>query len=319
MRVQDIPAHETEFAVWGPTQSGKDWLYKGFAKELEFYNDNNKQGFRYELRLKRRGEEQFKKVMASPPDISPTTASEDYIHSFHRIPTKDDEAHRISTHVHRINFHNNRGADLVACLMDQSRKRFEDIFRTLIRSKFILITLDPKFEKPDLNNNMLNTDLQEVDYPDIALQPGLSKDQYFQVLSMLLQTLDDSKIAGRYLAVCMTKIDAVKIAGNSAWLLLERIFGQRIHNLFYDYRTRFNMEVFATSAAGFVSKKGEPVPNFQEGKLIDSENWKPLNCATPFFWVFQNSELERIRLNSNFLSRESNLRKYVKYPAPREI
>jgi hypothetical protein len=312
MEDQDHFSQETEVAVWGPTQSGKDWLYRGFAKELEYYNHNNgNSGFRFDLRTLYRGEDNYRSVLVNPPDeISPTSSSEDHMHSFQRMSTQKDDAHLISAHTHKINFHNNRGADLVASLMDPNR--FEEIFLAIVRSRFLLITLDPKFE-----NQTTGTD--DDYYPDIAMHGGLSKDQYFQILSMLLQTLADKNIPDRYIAVCMTKLDAIKVTDVRPWVLLERVFGQRIYKLLNDYRTTFNIEAFATSAAGYVHRKDGPVPNFDGGKLLDKENWDPRNCAAPFFWVFQNSELERIRLSSNFLNKESNLRKYIKYPSWRNI
>jgi hypothetical protein len=124
----------------------------------------------------------------------------------------------------------------------------------------------------------------------------------------------------RYLAICMTKMDTTRFRDSDNWRLLERVFGSDIYKLITNYRTTFNIEVFATSAAGyFVNERGEHVPNFSNGRLVDIDEWSPINCAAPFFWMFENQEIERIRAASNLLNRESNLLKYIKYPPPRRI
>ncbi len=309
---------ETEITVWGPTQSGKDWLYKGFAKELEEYTLRSAD-FSFDLREKRRADMNFLPVMAEPPDdIHPTSIGEDYIHSFSRKikPNKNDDPHKLSAYTHYINFHNNRGADLVAALLDPAR--FEQTFLSIINSKYTLIVLDPNFEKSE-NLSIITTENSQDshdEYPEIAVRPGMNKDNYYKILTMLLEALVDSGIPNRHLAVCITKTDTLKISSSNPWYLLERTFGQKIHRLFNNYRTTFNIEVFATSAAGYMTKRGKSEVNFINGKLIDREYWKPVNCASPFFWIFQNKEIENIKAKSNFLNRESNLRSYMRYPLP---
>lgn len=312
---------ETEITVWGPTLSGKDWLYKGFAKELEEFTLRS-QDFIFDLREKRRIDLHFTPVLAEPPDgTQPTSASEDYIHSFTRKikENQNQDSNKISTYTHYINFHNNRGADLVAALLDPTR--FESTFLAIIRSQYLLIVLDPKFEnKEEIVPSADFEQYSEVDeYPDIALSPGMSKENYFKILTMLMEALANHNSPKKYLAVCITKTDTLKISSSDPWYLLERTFGQKIFRLFDNYRRVFNMEAFATSAAGYATIKGKSSPNFSKGevgKLLDPAHWKPVNCAAPFFWIFQNRELEQIRLRSNFLNRESNLRSYKRYPLP---
>lgn len=311
----DTSPQETEITVWGPTQSGKDWLYKGFAKELEEYTLRS-EDFIFDLREKRRIDANFTPVLAEPPDdITPTAIGEDYIHSFTRRIKQNknnDDGHKLSVYTHYINFHNNRGADLVAALLDPTR--FETTFLSIIKSQYLLIVLDPNFEKIEKLSSSENTNIDE--YPEIALQPGMSKDNYYKVLTMLLEALAAYNTPSKHLAVCITKIDTLKISSNNSWYLLERAFGQKIYRLFDNYRRVFNMEAFATSAAGYTTKKGISEANFTAGKLLDPEHWRPVNCASPFFWIFQNKEIEQIKLKSNFLNKENNLRNYKRYPLP---
>lgn len=315
--------HETEITVWGPTQSGKDWLLRGFVKELEEYTLRS-QDFIFDLRERKRIDSNYLPVISFPPnDIAPTAIGEDYIHTFtRRIKTGNNADNlKISSFTHYINFHNNRGAELVASLLDPAR--FDATFYSIIRSQNLLIVLDPNFEKTE---DITNTDIFDTDrssnideYPDVALRPGISKESYYKILTMLLDALANYNSPKKNLAICITKTDTLKISGN-AWDLIERTFGQKIYRLFDNYRRVFNIEAFSTSAAGYTTIKGRTVPNYSNGKLINPEHWRPINCATPFFWLFQNIEIERIKATSNFLFRENNLRNYRRYPLPiREI
>jgi len=331
MPMEENRLQEDEIAVWGPTQSGKDWLYKAFAKELEYYNDQYPE-FRLELRAHPPGQDSTKPVMFEIPNTPPTPFGESYNLQFHRIALQKDEAHLISTHVHRINFHNNSGAELLSSLMDPVR--FEQALVPIIRSKYLLIVLDPDFShipgsrKPsswseeDEDRQSINNHTSDRihEYPEIASKSGLSKDDYWQILTMLLRILAESSSSKRYLSICISKTDILKRSGNNPHGLLEIVFGQRIYHLLNNYRAIFNIEIFATSAAGYyVNNKGEYVQNEAGGELIAPEYWNPINCAAPFLWIFQNREIERITQTSNFLNREYNLRKYIRYPPRRNI
>jgi hypothetical protein len=322
---------EDEIAVWGPTQSGKDWLFKAFAKELEYHNDRYSD-FHLELREQRPGQDDTRLVVFSTPNTPPTPFGESYSLHFHRIALQKDEAHQISTHAHRIIFHNNSGAELLSFVMDPGR--FEQALVPIKRSKHLLIILDPDFsqisagreafsrrEESENQQSFINDTPDRLhDYLEIAGKSGLSKDDYWQILTILLKILAESKISKRHLAICITKTDILKRSGNNPWGLLEIVFGQKIYQLLNNYRSIFNIEVFATSAAGYyLNNKGESVQNEAGGELIVSEAWNPINCAAPFFWIFQNREIERIYHSSNFLNRENNLRKYIRYPPRRNI
>lgn len=316
---------ETNIAVWGPTQSGKDWLYKGFAQELEHFHSRFSDKFDFILQEKT-GMGPFTPVIAEPPsNIVPTTYVEDYIHSFIRKPKPGYEDGKYTEGIltHYINFHNNRGADLVAAIMD--RDRFEPTYLAITESKYLLILLDPLFDKSSKENlkpnenSTTSDDEGNEEYPEIALRPGISKEDYYKILTLLLKELTETKVPNRHIAICITKNDAIKIKSNNPWALLERVFGQRISRLFNSYRSTFNMEVFATSAAGYTKIRGVYQPNFSNGKLLHESNWDPFNCAAPFFWMFQHREIENIKNTSNFLNRDHNLRKYIPYPPPRQL
>lgn len=310
-------SQETEITIWGPTQSGKDWLLKGFAKELEEHTLRS-EDFIFDLRERRIGGTNFSFIKPEPPRfLEPTSSPEDYILSFSRRikPTKTADNNKLSTFTHYINFHNNRGSDLISAILEPNR--FDFVFNSIVRSQYILITLDPSFDNKESipNINAING----KDYPLVAVNSGLNKENYFKILTLFLDTLSQQNTPKKYLAFCITKTDSLKSNWGNSWDLLELIFGQKIFRLLSNYRSVFNMEVFATSAAGYVIRKGANISNYSNGKLLDHENWKPFNCAAPFFWLFENREIERIKFNSNFLNRETNLRNYIRYPRPRNI
>src|SRR5262245_29925675 len=142
MPMEENRLQENEIAVWGPTQAGKDWLYKAFAKELEYYNENYPD-FRFELRAHPPGQDNTQPLIFDTPNTPPTPYGESYNLQFQRVALQNDEAHMISTHMHRINFHNNSGAELLSSLMDPVR--FERALIPIKRSKYLLIVLDPDF------------------------------------------------------------------------------------------------------------------------------------------------------------------------------
>jgi len=310
-----LEPEETSIAVWGPTNSGKDWLFRGFAKELEFYNS------RYDdflFDLYEDTEDGPRPVLAAPPhDIAPTSREKDYVYHFRRKVLKQDEAHLLSSHLHKINFHNNAGENLLGATISQSR--YESAVIPILRSKYLLIVLDGARSTPDANttDNENNLDRDQL---DIAKRPGLGKEDYLRVLTMLMQLLSDSSMTDRQLAICMTKMDTTGLGGSNPWSQLEIVFGQRIHKLISRFRTTFNIEVFATSAAGYYfDSNGIRKSNFDGGQIADIDNWNPVNCAAPFFWIFQTMEIEKIRISSNFFNRDYNLGKYLKYPPRRNI
>ncbi len=318
-------------AIWGPTGSGKDWLIRGFAKELQHFN-REYPDFSFELY-----DEEDNPIVPVPPTkatIDPTSDQEDFVLKFVRRPTSQnpDHAHRISAHSHKINIHNDAGAKLLSILVDQ--KGFEDTFRTVMDSQFLIVVLDPTYvvNNPDQtrrqtdkkNNNGMdftesdNDDFEMSDenYPPIANQKIFSRDEYIQIVHYLLMALSKDAGQRRYLAICLTKMDKKKVRGNPKDLI-KRIFGQGMYDLLESYKRTFEIEVFATSSVGFVKKRiggmGVRASNEASGDLIDPAQWQPVNTAAPFFWIFESSEKEKIKASGGLLS--NNLKDYIEYPS----
>lgn len=302
---------DTDITVLGPANSGKNWLFRGFAKELEEYTLRSKD-FIFDLVKTSKSNHNFNKVLVDLPDnIYNASIEEDYVYAFSRKikSVNEFEHYKTSTFAHYINFHNIRDEDLIAALLDPSR--FTPPYASIVKSKFTLLLLDSTLVK---GNSVLDTEIAKVDdHPEFALQPSFV-DSYCQVLNMLLKAMAEDNDHEKYLAVCITKTDTLGFTNSNSWKLLERVFGHKIFELFNYYRDIFRIEIFATSAVGYTIVKGSAVSNYSNGKIIDPIGWSPLNCAAPFFWLFENREIERIKSASNFLSREANLRNYKRYP-----
>lgn len=315
--------NNSDIALWGPTGSGKDWLIRGFAKELEYFN-REYPDFSFELY-----DDDNTPIITVPPSdqsVPGTIESEDFVLKFVRRPSspKPDHPHIISAHTHNINIHNDKGANTIAGLIDQ--KTYEQTFRTIMNSQYVIVVLDPTYIVRGSNENKLlpensNGETSSMGsntgdaLPSIAQKKIYTADEYTQLVQYLLLALaKEESVKNRHLAICLSKMDKKGVRGNS-WDLLKRLFGQNMYDLLKHYRQVFEIEVFATSSAGFKKTKnslGTKSSNEDKGKLIDPSAWQPVNTALPFFWIFENKEKEKLNEGRNFFS--SELKDYIEYP-----
>lgn len=328
--------------MWGPTKSGKDWLFKGFIKELEYFNSVYKD-FQMVLSEYPRGQEQPKPKIVTGPESDPTIFREDKNWLFERRPLLQDDKHLVSGFKHRIIFHNAPGGELLESV--HSKKRFQGTLNMLQKSRYILILLDPIFsiteEQQSLEtaidqNHQDNGDgdefqlLNDDNMKNVGHAPyeqerkraqtsGLNQEDYLKFLEGLLDelALQQGNMPKRLLAICMTKMDQFQYADPDPWNLLLEVFGRHIYSLFQSRRGQFDMRIFPTSAAGFIHHMGNSEPNITGIKLRDKDEWDPINCSQPFLWFFSNSEKEKIQEASNFFF--NNINKYIPYPPSRNI
>ncbi len=305
MNKAPIEENETGIAIWGPVGSGKDWLINGFAKELEYYN-NTDVDFMFELT-----DEDGNPIIPKPlsrDDIKPTAESEDYVLRFTRRPKAktDEHSHSVSTYQHKINIHNDPGGRLLEALSKQEGSTYQ----TLVESRYIIVVLDPGFLpfETELDEGQVKKNSNE--YLSIVKKgSSLTPKEYKLAIQTLLTTLSEKTATQkRYLAICLTKMDKKGIRGNS-WDLLRRLFGSDMHEILKKYKTNFEIEVFSTSAAGYIKNPGSissRKSNEEDGKIKDKDKWNPINTATPFFWIFENKEKERLK--------SSDIESYIEYP-----
>ena len=333
---------ENKIAMWGPTNAGKDWLFKAFPQELLWYN-RKYPDFRYELFYPDPdGGDNLQRVYPVPPQerdnrlgVVPSVHPEDYEFIFRRSIVKelDDESHRISAYSHYIKIQNDAGGNLIDFI--DNRVQFEQTYIRVVTSPYVFIILDPIFSPklaistqpnqasevindPTLDDDVLERMLQDDQsslqgHSPLAESGGLRKDQYHSLLRMLLDILADHPLPKRYLAVCMTKMDQESLSGEP-WGLLQQVFGDQIYQLFNLNRTTFEIEVFASSAAGYRLYNHRNVPNIVNNQIADVNQWIPINVAAPFFWIFQQLELQNLTQRPGSIFRRSNVNKYIPYP-----
>lgn len=296
--------NETGIALWGPVGSGKDWLVNGFAKELDYYNRTNSD-FSFEL-----NDEDGAPITPKPlnnKNILPTADAEDYLLKFTRRPKSKtpDHSHLVSAHSHNINIHNDMGGNLMAAL--SNREGYGPTYETLMKSKYVIVVLDPTLITHELNSE--DNQSNKIDYSSIIEKTSFTPKDYKLAIQTLLIAFSKETDQKRYLAVCLTKMDKKSIRGSS-WDLLRRLFGGEMYELLTKYKRNFEIEVFSTSAAGFIKNPGSissRLSNEEGGAIKDENNWNPINTATPFFWIFENKEKDRLK-NSGYLD------DYIEYP-----
>lgn len=328
-----LTSKQTKIALWGPTGAGKDWLFRSFVRELDYYNRRN-EDFHYDLMRNRPGEDDLVPVTVRTPENIPSPGHEDINYIFKREALIQDEAHLISAHVHDMLIHNDAGKNLVSSLNDADT--FEGTYQTLIQAQSIFLVLGIPNEEgtvegtsPEVNsqpgtesdkfvsvmngnsNSAMNygASLHSTD----ALNGNWSKNTYYKFMQLLLNVL--SKGPRRNLAVCMTKSDLLNFRGDP-WEMLERRHGVSLLNLLRLNQQKHNIEVFATSAAGYVKQGDREMPNISQNGIRDEQHWNPVNTAAPFFWIFEQIERERLQIGLKIF-RSGKIKKYISYPAPR--
>jgi hypothetical protein len=304
MPERSIEENETGIAMWGPLGSGKDWLINAFAKELDYFNRTTPD-FLFDLT-----DEDGNQVTPKVPSkevILPTAEAEDYFLRFTRRPKvqNPNHSHLVSAHSHRINIHNDKGGNLMAVL--DNPKGHEDTYQTLVVSRYAIVVLDPTFIS--YKSNLDDEQMPDVQSSSIVEKVIFTQSEYKSAIQALFDIFSKETSQKRYLAFCLTKMDKKSVRGGS-WDLLRRLFGLEMYDLLLKYKRTFEIEVFSTSAAGFIRIPGSigvRFSNEEAGSLKDQDNWNPVNTATPFFWIFENKEKEKLK-NSGFL------KDYIEYP-----
>jgi len=322
--------NQTGIALWGPTGAGKDWLFRSFRKELDYYN-NRDEDFNYELLEQLPGEDT---PMPLPVEIPHNAPSPDQVvdinYIFRRQALIQDEAHKISSHVHNLIIHNNSGRNLIKSLEDPIA--FESTYQTLIHAHSLFLVLGiPTEERGPLASP---TETQPSPEPDefalavdkkYTLQVGngngtdnssdtdLPREVYLNFMKLLFSVISTGP--RRNLAICMTKSDLLNFRGNP-WDMLERRHGSALRHLLKVQNDQHNIEVFATSAAGYFRVDSKVVPNLSNAELRDPGHWSPVNTAAPFFWIFEKIERERLKQGLS-LFRPGYEKKYISYPIQR--
>jgi len=295
---------EMNITIWGPPQSGKQWMLWSFVRELELINQIYPD-FRCEIFETYPGDDQLTPVRADPP-LKPSVGKwRDFMWFFRRRPLKDDQAHHVSTFVHNMHISIVPGEEGIKSFFNLTEH--EAVRSALARSRFVIAILDPTRLSSTGNKNGVEIDA-------IAMKKTTwNQEEYLKVVERLLETLATVRIQNRHVAFCISKMDQIAIR-EMDWLLLERLFGEQMVNLLKYYQSQFAIDVFAFSSFGGQLKE------YLSDDAFDGNNWtvwNPINAVAPFFHFFQEIERTAIRQQSpfnvsNFIFNRQKM--YVPYP-----
>jgi len=323
MAVESLPR---EIAFWGPSSSGKTWLMQSLARSLHKINQDDAE-FEYVLAQP--------EALAAPanafqaPQNQATADAYDKVWLFQRKvrPEHDTPAHRMSAHSHSIVVRDAPGELLMQGVNNVVMVPLRD-------AQCVIAVLDPSL--------IDTTEAAPAAQPERAATQGLAslfgsssstgaptpnygvafqytQAQYTQMMSNLLQLLSSAPQPNRHVAVCITKVDQLGVQGRSPWQVVEVFFGPEMATLLRSYEAKMAIETFTVSAAGYLDDTRQQ-PNFDPGtrSLLSPERWQPFAVETPFFWLFNNLERERLAHGGGRIPRwyfkKERLARYIGYP-----
>lgn len=278
---------QAQFAFWGPPGAGKDWMIRAFARALDRYNrrDSNlwDEHFRHEL-LSSDGSPVSTAAPSEP--IQPTELNnfetDEDLFLYKRVPREpyqNSKSHRLSTHSHIIITVNDAGEHAEALTKHGLLVRYDT-------AQCILVLLDP-------------TAIQEGRKTQSEYRDGVDR------LLAKLNPLPDGK--KRYIGVCLTKIDLLRLAAEHIAPIenINVLFGQQMVELLHAHNSRsVEVRAFSVSSFGFLKGTRQKKSNADDAGLLlrDPDNWMPVNVEQPFFWLFQALERSRLEKFSTPLS-----------------
>lgn len=278
----------TEISIWGTTGSGKSSLLHSFSASLFRYYQLDNQAFYL------RDENG---IPANPfwryefPMPTQSLTEQTYIFS-RRFPPNVKGA-EVSSHEHHLVFQDNSGEQLVSVVLDSNTRDLTA--RKLFSSDGILVTLDPS----QVENN------------------SSRRNEYTQLISNLFEFVQENQTSKKYWAFCLTKMDLYpQLIRSDPLYVLEQLFGSEMLRLINSRMAQNEIRVFITSAVGFYSEHKSNY-NYESGNLASAEQWEPYNVESPFFWIFENIERQRLSRVKPSLFRKDRLKEYIPYPSRR--
>lgn len=280
---------------WGPSRSGKTWLFKAFLKKIQLLNDKLT-GDGFEIKAQ---EKTTNGVWEDVRNIDGLThePTQGLTETLYRIVKKKPLLPINGTTNQNLRF-----------LSD----------RVNIQSHEVLLIdnaggLFQRGNRGTINQNQVDQALAKVhnaSYIILALNSGdtttgqgsLAED--LRELSGILQGT-----RGKRIAACITKVDEL---GQSLIIslynrnkdelqgLLARSFGrqyaEQIKAEINVLSRNHEVELFATSSSGYYDENGKKVKNINSTgyELASVPQWNPEEVEKPFFWLFGQIERERL-------------------------
>jgi hypothetical protein len=99
--------YNNDIALWGPQSAGKDWLFKSFAQELDFFNEENS-NFTFQIR-----EGNIIPMERHEREITFPTPIEDQWYIFLRKRPAKTLTYEISTSFYSITLHDDKRQKLI--------------------------------------------------------------------------------------------------------------------------------------------------------------------------------------------------------------
>lgn len=283
--------NQSSFAFWGPSGAGKTWLLKSFARALTQFNvggSRQDKEFNYTLTM---GGQPVSPTAPGQVDPTQVATINDTRYEFKRANNDDSNAHVYSAQVHTIGLADAAGIDL-----------------------------------QNLSDAKVNVSLRNADSVLVILDPilitsgAISIDEYNNMVSYMLNFLAQNP-KKRSIAVCISKVDQLGVAGRRPEEVVDMFFGEMMLNQFKGFASSTEADIawFLVSAMGYLS--GQTVqPNFDPNTqyMIDPNNWKPYNVEQPFFWLFEQVERRRLEDAGSGLAKRffgaDRLDAYIQYP-----
>ncbi len=294
----DINIKSPNVTIWGTTGSGKTMLIRAFAKEITWYDEHDPD-FSYSLfdSEGRTLSPYFDQHFAEA-----TSYAEDHVWNFERMGKKlNSRPHQISAHSHQLIVHDNPGSKLINALIDPEDE--QPTLSALRYSDSLIILLDPT----NIKDSPVST----------ATEAQLSKADYTKLMQALTETALGTNHRQINVALCISKSDLLKIV-LPVEELIKVIFGDGILRTFQ--HPRINSRYFRVSSVGKVRVLGgKIVPNISDDmvQIRDYSAWNPVNVVSPFFWLFETAEREKIKTSSKLRFFGDRLNYYIPYPPPR--
>lgn len=274
-------------AIWGPRASGKTWLWHAFVKTIANYN-RPVNGLMYEIH-----ESKINDFAFIEHSFSPTQNKDTSIFRFQRISASKSHREFLSSYSHKIFISDYAGGYFQGDLRNTNQEEhlLRNVFTETAFVDVILIALDSKFS-------------------------GITKEEYPKLIRNFATALDKIEPnRKRLFAMCVTKADTIP-----AWIdanldaLIELKFGVEMLDVCSEIAQKHDVQIFITSAIGFLHDTNKSNCDPDKGTIIDVENWTPYGVEYPFFWVFETIEKRKIKENNHF--GKFALKDYIEYPKP---
>jgi hypothetical protein len=285
------------FYLWGPSSTGKTWLFDAFIRKVNLLDEtllktNPEPVFSLWIE-DQMGLRQYRYTLDA--QLVPGTADIDYQEfTFHReylSSTGKEKTKLACSHSHQFMMLDGPGDETTGQLIleantEENRAKVLSAHEALKDADYLVVCVDRG-----------QRNLDQIDDQNAGKH-------YVQRLRDLLGLKRNN---GQEIVICFTKADRYggKVAGfDSALSRLFGMYGQEVGHLLRELNhTRNEPPHYFVSSVGYYrdARKGKVTPNYSSGdnKLIEPENWDPYEVEKPFFSVLTKAEIRSLQDKKN--------------------